>query len=371
MVHPFFDSLRYPWSRPEAQRWHKVLVDLYDTPTAIKAIYVQCAASPPRLTSPSPPEAMWTEALDNLAKEKRGLRALCDKVLENYGKTDKVRDAIRAVETAVAAVDQWIFSEGDPELDGDLVIDRDLLRKQLGALESDQALKKVLVVRGDAKSGKSHSHHLFEHIAEDNNKARVVYVCEELMWTVDDLIQSLFEALDAGDRIPPRTSSEPAWYTTVCIKLMGAAISKGQALWVAVDDLGPGPDNAPRLDRKIKEFCDQLVVSMALPELRKRFRLMLIDYPEGPPEARFPTKWNLDYVTEDVADANVVQQAHVEEFLRRWAARRDRKVLETEVTRLAAEVIAKAAAPAAGKSRLRVLNEELRAAIPRLLKEAP
>jgi hypothetical protein len=370
MVHPFFDSLRFPWSRPEAERFHEVLVTLYDTTITIKAIYVKCASNLPGLSSPSTPQDMWTEALNNLAKEKGGLRALCDKVLKKYGKQEEVCRAIRAIETAVAAVDKWIISDGDPEFDGDLVIDRVLLRKQLEVLESEQAPKKVLVVRGAAKSGKSHSRHLFEHIAKEN-KALVVYVCEAVVGTVDDLIQILFETLGAGERIPPRASSEAAWYRTVCNRLMGAAISKDQTLWVAVDDLGFSPDGAPRLDTKIKEFCDQLVVSMALPEVRKRFRLMLIGYPDGPPEARFPTRWNLNHVTQDVADEGLVKQAHVEEFLRQWASRRGRTLLETEVSRLAAEVIAKAASAAVGTSRLQVLNEELRAAIPRLLEEAP
>ncbi len=369
MAHPFFDALRYPWSRPEANKLHEVLIKLYKSAPAIQFIYDKCAADPPPLTTTMAPNLIWKEALDNLTAL-RGLRTLCDEVVKQYGKRDGVRNAVRAIEAALAAADRRVFSDGVPEFDSDLVIDRAPLRKQLRALESDEAPTKVVVVQGGSKSGKSHSRYLFEHIAAES-EARVVYVCEGVVGTVEEFIDLLFETLEAPDRAPPRSTSEAAWYRAVCIKLMGAAIRMRRALWLAVDDLGPGPDNGPLLDTKIREFCDQLVVSMANPEFRKRFRLMLIDYPGGPPEGSFPTHWKNVYYIQDCINANDVRQEHVEEALASWAATHGRKIIEQEVTKLAAEVVAKAAAPPGGKPRLQVLNEELRTAITNLRKDAP
>ena len=81
-------------------------------------------------------------------------------------------------------------------------------------------------------------------------------MCNGIVATVKELIQRLFNVLEAGDQVPWSDTTDPAWYRTVCSTLIGVASQKRQPLWVAVDDLGLAPDGGPLLDTKIRDFCD-------------------------------------------------------------------------------------------------------------------
>jgi hypothetical protein len=82
---------------------------------------------------------------------------------------------------------------------------------------------------------------------------------------------------------------------------------------------------------------------LASPNFRRWFRLMLINYPDAP----VPTTWNKDVWREDRTSVADVTVEHVQEWLRDWAARTGRRLLDDELGPLAADVIARAEAPPA------------------------
>jgi hypothetical protein len=335
MTHPFFDAVRYPVDRPEARFLHRVLLDAVLDPRQINNIYQECDPDLPPLTLNQSPDLIWWDALQNLTVQ-GALRQLLSKIQQRFKSNNTIKNAIREIENAQPASEQQIISHGR------LMLDRVTLRQQLNLMGAEIAPLKVLLVRGDAGSGKTYSSHLFELAARDNG-AISVYLCDGMVVTVDDVIQQLFSALEALERIPPRDTTTEAWYRIVCVKLQEEASKKNRPVWITVDDLGPTEDGAPLLDPEIRKFCDQFALNMVNPFFRKWFRLMLIHYPDG----SVPTRWRRDFWSEDRTNERDVQQPHVVELLRSWSVAHDHKIIEDELTSLAAEVVAKADAPVA------------------------
>ncbi len=356
MSHPFFDSSSYPWHLPEASRLHTLLFQIIATPQRIDLLYRSAAPNLLPIATAAAPHVVWKEALDELARN-RALRGLCDALLQtNEGQNNAdFRAAIQAVIDARDAPATGI-------VDDLFVLDRVSLRDQkLALLESDTSAVKVLLVRGGPRSGKSYTHHLFERKAQAHG-ALVVYVDRDLIATVDELILQLFAALESSDKIPPRPTTDDAWYRAVCIKLAELAAIKRRQLWLAVDDLGPDPDGAPLLDPEVRRFCDQLALTMKNPVFRQWFRLMLIHYPDGP----LPTRWEQGTWVEERTSEADIQQAHVLDQLRDWLTANGRTALEEDLKKLADDVIAAADAPPAEddtRPRLRRLRDALSATL--------
>ncbi|SRR6266545_960196 len=335
MAHPFFDASVYPWHRPEAVILHKALTQAIQNNARIDLLYKQSANNLLPLALGQAPDVIWKEVLENLARAPGGLQKLCDAILGDNTLTS-YHNAARDVINALPAVEMRIIS------DNILILDRVTLREKIALLEPDAAQVKALLVRGSPRSGKSYSRYLFEGTARDMG-AVPVYLCDGIVATVDEVIRELFSALGASKKIPPRLTTEDAWYSAVCSKLQEIALDKKQRLWIAVDDLGPAQDGAPLLDTEIRKFFDQFALKLLNPAFGQWFRLMLIHYPDGP----VPTKWKREIWAEDrTSDADVVQE-HIAEVLRSWSVAHDRKLIENELTGLAGDVVAKADDPLA------------------------
>jgi hypothetical protein len=341
MAHPFFDQHRYPWAREDAARLHAVLVQAVANPADIDLRYQQSSGQLPPLNLGQNPRLIWKEALEQLALH-RALRRFCELGMEDN--MPPVREACTAVMNAATALDAPLAA------DDVLVLDRAPLRELLTQLAPDHTSAKVLLIRGDPRSGKSHGRHLFARVAREWD-AESVYVGDGMVGTVDDVIRKLFSVLKASKEIPERThperilpqdTSDIAWYQAVCFKLQELASIQQQPVWIAVDDLGPTSDGAPLLDKEILVFCQEFAKQLADPSFRRWFRLLLIHYPPG----RVPTQWRRETWREDRTSEADVKQEHVEALLRSWAAGRGRNLLEDEVRSLASGVIVEADAPA-------------------------
>ena len=144
------------------------------------------------------------------------------------------------------------------------------------------------------------------------------------------------------------------------MKLGELALRKDRRLWVAIDDLGHHPATAATLmDREIRVFCDRFAAMMANPAFGQRFRLMLIQYPDGPT----PTKWRSEVWTEDRPCEKPIEREHVVQFLAAWTQGRGQPQFEHDLETWAAEVVAEAdAAPRsdeAPSARLQRLHDAL------------
>ena len=330
MANPFFEQNRFPWAREEAKALLRVLAQLITQFQKIDLLYKGCSNNLPALTPGQNSELTWKEALEQIALL-GVLQALCDAVKPL---SPTIAEAVRNVEAAESARSKRVIS------DDVMMLDRVKLRDHLGLLEQENSPIKVLLVRGGKGSGKSHGRYLFEQSAREQG-ADAVYLKGGMVATVDEVVYKLFAVLKATDKIPPRDTTPDGWYRVVCFKLQEQAAIRGRPLWIAVDDLGPGPDGAPLLDKDIRRFCEQFALNLMDPSFRNWFRIMLIHYPEG----KVPTHWTKDLWREDrCAEADVTAQ-DVAALLRAWSEQKGRGIVEDELHVLADKVIAEAEAP--------------------------
>jgi hypothetical protein len=367
MAHPFFDENRFPANRSEARDLHRMLTVAFSTSAAIQLIYNRMALGLPGLTLPATPEGLWDEVLRNLAA--RGLlEKLCNELLNAPDLSERNKGIVMAVVNAVPAAELPIIPE-----EHEPVLDRQALRAHLTAIEPDTTTHKVLLVRGDQQTGKSHSRHLFERVARLQG-AEVVYLYAPAITTVQLAILRLFSALNASSEIPPAYTTDFAGYQVVCLRLQEIARREDRRLWIAVDDLGPGPDGVPLLADPIREFFETFGLFMLDPGFRQRFRLLLMHFPEYPTRTTVPTGWKGNFWRIDRTSGADVQREHVLAHMRDWLSHRGpiANVVEAQLEGLADDVIAAADAPGlpddedGEKSRLQRLNEELTAALERL-----
>lgn len=352
MPHPYFDAAVYPLYRPEAESLLNELATAYKTGNAIDFLYKKCGDNLPELHLLEVAPLIWKEALENLTS--RGLlRKLLGLVQPLFLESAPMQKAIRDIINAESGEDINIIS------DDVLVLDRSTLRDKLKEVASETNPVKVLIVRGLAKSGKTHGRYIFEQFATDKG-SQPVYLYPEIVPTVLDLINQLFSSLGAMDQIPPAFTTDEAWYRTACTKLMDICTKQNKRLWIAVDDLGPDPQGVPLVDAEVKKFCDVFALNMLNPPFRKNFRLMLIHYPEG----TTPTKWKREFWTEERTSETDVKQEHVQELLKKWAITKDKTIVEDQLKKLADEVIANAEAPLPANEtpqpRLQRIHDELK-----------
>jgi hypothetical protein len=358
MTHPFFDATVYPWHRTEARALHKLLYVRFDKPADIELVYKRISADLPPLATGSSLH-VWKEALEHCAKL-RLLRLLHQQLLDHgeFGQHEGALAVLDAVRRSRAAVDLAVLP-GEPGL---VLLDRAQLRRYIGRLAPPGNPLKVLLVRGETQSGKSHGRHLFESAARDAG-AKSVYLCDGLVATVEDVLIELFGAYSATAEIPAPESTDHGWYKAACGKLRAIAERSGCALWIAVDDLGVAEDGAPLLDPQIRAFFEQFALHLVSGVYKDWFRLMLIDYPEG----AVPSRWHRDLWAEDRTARADITVEHVVGLLTSWSTQRGRVVVEETVADVAAGILAVVDGPtgerAADTDRLPQLHDLLVASL--------
>jgi energy-coupling factor transporter ATP-binding protein EcfA2 len=329
MNHPFFDALKYPFHRKEAAILHRILIELIQTPTQIISLYRETAALLP-LTQPASPADLWLEALDNIVSGGH-LPHFCKKLIEKFPEKDVLKNAIEAIEAA-----QHFYSA--KVLPGGIVfLDRKAIREQIEQLADEESPLKVLLVRGESGSGKTHCRYLFETIAKENDGEKI-YLSSAFVSTLEDALRHLFSGIGGQQQIPVSNSTDDAWYKVVIMKLNELAIAHKKVLWITVDDLDKQEDGFPLLDSRIKAFFDQLSLQLSAPQIYKNFRLMLIHYPE-----KVPTRWNVYTYEASSVSAAEIGIADVEEAIREHATRKKKNIMDSQVTELAAAIFADSA----------------------------
>lgn len=352
--HPFEGGIPYPWDRPEARELHRLLSRDVTVPGQIDLFLRSYAPGAPALNTAQAPPELWRIVLDAVSLAD-GLLELCTELANNKHLV-AVSVAARTMLDAKPAVHRLLGG------DSRLVLDRSPFREYLADLGTDSAVVKVLLVRGQPHTGKTWSKYLFERAARDRG-ADPLYLDSGIVATVGEVVDKLFSKVNALDQVPPGDTTETAWYRLVCNRLPGHVERRGRPLWIAVDDLGPGPDQiTPLMDRDILRFFQQFVLHLADPSTHRWFRLLLIHYPDE----EVPTKWEQDVWREDRTRADTVTATEVAEVLLEWADDHGRNLVEDQLKTAAADVIARAEAPLpagdprAKHPRLRRIHDEVK-----------
>jgi hypothetical protein len=339
MAHPFFDASTFPWLRDDAKALHTRLWQTISLRAAAVTEFQKSAG----MEVPPPAEGLsmdlfWTDALDRLVKA-RALKKLCENILQNPA-LRSLHDVVTVVIDAKDAVDLTVID------DDILFLDRDPFRRELSRIRSQAGTRRVLLVRGEPKSGKSWSRHLIERVARDDG-AECLYLYQPVIVDLGSVFAELFVAVGASlADVPHQDSSEDAWYRKICLTLQERAKRSNKLLWIVVDDLG-FDGGSPKLDPAICDFFEQFALRMENPAFRAWFRLVLLDYPAG----KIPTRWKANTWSEDTTRVSDIQSVDVVEFLKDWTARRALQVTDAALGDLASGLIAEidtAPSPPAG-----------------------
>jgi hypothetical protein len=350
-VHPFFDSAHYPWDRADAVAFHKRLYELIPDGNEIKWILRQCSTELYPLKDAGPRE-MWAELLDKVAAAL--LMGKLGAVLRGRPQPP-VHAAFAVIELVAGAVPDPVPPEDRPFRPKPIFVDRKNLRASLRTLAAPDTGEFVLLVRGEADSGKTWTRHLIEQYAAQAGQD-CTYLAQGLVSTPRQAMNAILAPL--GGTVPESFTTEAASYQNACIEMQRLAEGRRKGSWVIMDDLGPG-ENGPRVDPTLRDLFDQIALYMKNPAFSRWFRLILIDYPEGPE----PEKWD-SFLEERTACADL-QKPDVATFLLRWARHHRITLGAPEAEEIAAEVVSKADAPGTGfaGSRMSRLQGALKVAL--------
>ena len=192
MDHPFFDSSSFPWTRADAAALHSILLELVTRPQDIIGVYERSGGVLASLNPNQAPGDLWRDVLTKLANAKL-MRPCCAQLagFPPLATNERFRATVQDVVDAVSGAEL-------PTVEGVPVVDREDLRGKLVQLGPDASPLRVLVVRGDAKSGKSHGRHLFQR-RPAITVPTALYLGEGMVFTVEEVVQWLFMALGALD----------------------------------------------------------------------------------------------------------------------------------------------------------------------------
>jgi hypothetical protein len=328
MAHPFFDELQFPAYREEAKELHRVLCIVAVDVSGAIAIYTRCGPNLPGLT-PANIQKTWDEALLNLAA--RGfIKVLCDDIKANFAQP-QVQKAVHAIEIAKPPSEITIIESGT------LVLDREPLRNGINRIAPEGNASKVLLVRGEPKSGKSYVEHLFSSVARASG-AESLYLFAENIPTLQKAVDQLFSlfAPEPAPVVKDANTTDPAWNLEVCIKLQGLAAARNKVYWIAVDDLGE-KDGAYILPAPVRDFFDQFALQVRNTFFRKSFRLLYIHFPK-----KIPAQWKREiYIATEVKESEV-DEKDIAAALHEWRDKTRKTLSDEKIITAAKQVLADA-----------------------------
>ena len=313
MRHPVFDSIRYNFALKEAADLYNILCQAFFNAAEIDTIYQKAGGDPGAININQAPDLIWKEALQKLAI-KSNIKRLCDNLKPNAAQ--QLLAAIAALENVPSAIDP---KNVDPKL---LVLDRGNLRSQIDLLADEDDPVKVVLVKGDPKTGKSYSRHLFQAMAKQLG-AETVFFNSVNAVVIDIVFRTLAKKIDSSvtidiDHQKPNSTPD-AVYSDFCYQLLDAARKYDKKLWIAVDDLGTIADNKNSV---IKDFFTQFVSQLSDQDFRDHFRLMLINYPTD----KIPPGWFAEHYTLDTTQD--ITETHICDAIRSWYAANKLNLLE-------------------------------------------
>lgn len=352
-MHPIFDGPKLKWTDANVKELHRLLSTLkkYKDTGTIELRYDMAGDDLPGLNTGRGPALVWKEALDNIHGNGY-LRAFCES-LQKDGKPPELMAVLKAIFETEAVTDAKIV-ETVP------LLDRKNFREKLQALSNNDSNTRVVIVRGEKQSGKTHGKLLFQKVAKENG-GKPIYLKKGQVNNLDEVLAELFAFTGGFTKQRDANTTDPAWHRLVCSEFLAGALNKNANLWIAMDNLGI-EGNSYHLEPEIKAFFDQLVLQMSNFAYLDHVRLMLIDYPEGDT----PDLWEETVWQEDRTAQNDVDATHVMEAIEAMAKIKKVNLFKDDIREKAQSMIRDAeeevrkAPPGQPVSRIKVIDSRLK-----------
>lgn len=322
VAHPFFDRRTFPYARPDADDLFKRLRETIKTHAEINLILEQCGSQEDIAAGST--LTMWKSALDLLCKHN-----VLRKLGENLTAAHHARAlaAFKVIEAESDTFSCYVLPAGE------LFINRANLRHHLsklnkigqhGVAQPIGGLSGVLIIRGESRSGKSHTRHLIAQHATAMGEI-VIIIDENSGGTVKDVQNLIFSNLKSDPTAA--FSTEYANYHLACEALLTQASVSQKRCWIIADDMGIDSQGNVKCDQEIVKFFEQMALfSMSRPNFASYFRLILIDYTNE----KDPSKWNKPQLLVDNTKLSDFSKEAVSEVMRWEASKRGQELSETE-----------------------------------------
>jgi hypothetical protein len=339
-MHPILDSVNYKWAEPKAAELYKLLRKAFPDAQKKEAdtLYQMSGTDLPELNRNQQNADFWKDLLENLAANSC-LRRFCE-LIQDRGKPKPLMDVLKGIFEMQAVAQLKV-------IDNASVFDRMNLRNKLEALADPGSNIRVLIVRGEKQSGKSHGRLLFLSVAKENQGTPVllkkgqVNVLEDVLLAlfthIGGLTQKAADCIADMNKNKTPDTTDNACLKILCDEFLKGVLEKKVNLWIAMDNLGKEGD-AFLLPEEIKLFFDQLVLKLSSLSYLDHVRLMLIDYPEGDT----PPGWEELMWQEDRTSHTDVDVTHVIEVIEFWCLKKKKQVHKDEIIEKAKSIVKEA-----------------------------
>ncbi|MFP2904608.1 hypothetical protein ACLESD_06035 [Pyxidicoccus sp. 3LFB2] len=204
---------------------------------------------------------------------------------------------------------------------GNAFLARRELRRELKRLANDD--RSILLVDGPSRSGRSYTHKLIQHIAEQRGQFRVAWSdCSgpSLTLSASGLAQLL--SLSIGrppGQMPTQEAQEPRWAQQLAQWVLAHDAEAASRWWLVFDGF-EGTELAPGA----RAFIEHLAQRIGTGPARQRFRLVLLQYPQP-----MPTVLRREVATEKLQPPDTVGPKDVSEYFE-WLMRRRNETITSE-----------------------------------------
>lgn len=211
-------------------------------------------------------------------------------------------------------------------------LDRRRLRESLKKLAADNG-PTILVVDGPARSGRSYTRRLIEHIAEHRGPFQVAWnVCSGPGATLEarNLANSFsMDMKRPPGPIPEKESQAARWAQQLAQWVLNHDADAGSRWWLVFDQFDGEP-----LEPAAQSFIESLAERIATGPARKRFRLVLLQYPHP-----LPPSLRRDVIQEKLQAPDELGVSDVSEYFEWLFTRRKEAFEQQAIQELVQEVM--------------------------------
>lgn len=307
---------------PEARALEASLVDTISNPEDAKRLAIQVQVI----------DVEWSGAITTQWQ----------RVLERAAELKKLRDlvdAIRKESIAPGLKDAIANVDGVEDLGGSLhpqrmllegpkvFLGRPSLREHLPQLQNFASPVAILVVRGDAGTGRTWT----QSLLSDRNADRKVYSDENTQ--LKATMRAIWKAAAGAVVEPPAShTTEAAGFIDFWNDVCTALVDADKRLWVLFDDLDKGGTRSDVL-----LLAETLAMRMVDATFQQRIRLVMLGYP---PDRSLSAKIKLALSREDKTHA--IDESHVGAFIDYCCAVKGKNVGAAQITQMTKDRIAEA-----------------------------
>jgi hypothetical protein len=351
VANPIFESRLYRRDLAEARALEKELRLRFPDVVDARLVVGGAGLDHTQIAMAGSPSAIWAAIFDFAAKllELQKLLESVERQLRPAPKDAEVRAAIESVRRVAQADGSLspmrLLLRGDSPFLG-----RTTLRGFVPELRNWNSSASILVVRGEADSGRTETQLLLD---EGRDEAREMSTLLDEQMPLQSTMRAIWKSAGAAGEAPKLDSKETLTTESAVLidfwtDVRQALHDKDRLLWVLFDDLDKGAGRSA-----VRLLAEVLAIRLTDVSFQRRIRLVMLGYPDP----QLPAKVTAKLVRNDTIEP--IDDSHVRAFVDYCAKTAGKNLADTATT--ATDICTKAKAKTSNVvPYLEALNGELR-----------